>query len=96
MLGERSMMDFGLLYEAYDFPRDLYITESGGRLRVRRSTRGRGGLYRNALHVHYKKILGLTTHPIWWGWEPLRDGAKADLPPFHDNTDLEEAIQSIT
>jgi hypothetical protein len=81
-LGSRSMSEFGLLYEAYDFPRDVYVTESGGRLRERRGTRGRGGLYRASLDVRYQKIIGLTTHPEWWGWDEPPRGAQPAPPPF--------------
>jgi hypothetical protein len=67
-LGSRSMKEFGLLYEGYDLPRDRYITDSGGKLRIVENTRGRGGLRRNEIEndVQYSNILGLLTHPLWW------------------------------
>lgn len=68
VLGSRSMKEFGLLYEAYDFPRDLYITDSGGNIRVKENTRGRAGLKREDMEssIKYSHILGILTHPLWW------------------------------
>ncbi len=67
-LGSRSMEEFGLLYEGYDLPRDRYITDSGGKLRIIENTRGRGGLRRNEIEsdIPYSNILGILTHPLWW------------------------------
>lgn len=67
-LGSRSMKEFGLIYEGYDLPRDRYITDSGGKLRIIENTRGRGGLRRNEIEsdIPYSHILGLLTHPLWW------------------------------
>lgn len=67
-LGSRSMKEFGLLYEGYDLPRDIYITDSGGELRVIEGTRGRGGRRREEIDIDlpYGNILGILTHPLWW------------------------------
>lgn len=66
-LGSRSMKEFGLLYEGYDLPRDVYVTDSGGNLRVIENTKGRAGLRRSEMEeLPYKTILGVLTHPIWW------------------------------
>lgn len=67
-LGHVSMHDFGLAYEAYDLPRDLYFTDSGGTLRRRTNTRGRAGLRRREMDPGpaYPDITGILTHPIWW------------------------------
>lgn len=67
-LGDVSMGELGLEYEAYDLPRDEYLTDSGGRLRYKRHTRGRAGLRRNELESppSDKAIVGLLTHPVWW------------------------------
>lgn len=67
-LGEVSMAELGLEYEAYDLPRDVYVTDSGGRLRYKRGTRGRGGLRRKQLAEPppYAQIVGLLAHPVWW------------------------------
>ncbi len=43
-IGTRSMAEFGLTYEGYDLPRDVYITDSGGRLKVVHDAAGRAGL----------------------------------------------------
>lgn len=70
-LGNVSMHELGLEYEAYDLPRDLYLTDSGGTLRKRLNTRGRAGLRRGELDPPppYPHITGILTHPIWWDFE---------------------------
>jgi hypothetical protein len=75
-IGYTSMETLQLDYEAYDLPRDHYITDSGGNLRVRKNTRGRAGLRRNEMSnpPQYKKVVGILTHPIWWNFD-------ADAPP---------------
>lgn len=67
-LGAVSMSEFGLEYEAYDIPRDVYVTDSGGTLRQRRNTRGRAGKRRAEMGQPppYPAIVGILTHPIWW------------------------------
>lgn len=63
-VGERSMADFGLEYEAYEIGRDVYITDVGGTIRTERGGRGTrefGRLDRDRGHV----VIALT-HPIWW------------------------------
>ena len=67
-LGRTPMAAFGLEYESYDLPRDLYITDSGGRPRIVRNTRGRNGLRRaeNPDWVPHAHIVGILTHPEYW------------------------------
>jgi hypothetical protein len=67
-LGRTPMAMFGLEYESYDLPRDLYITESGGRPRILRDTRGRNGLRRWECpdRVPHGHIVGILTHPQYW------------------------------
>lgn len=64
-LGEFKLSEFELTYEAYDFHRDLYITDSGGALRCMKDAPGR-----NISHGHSKNgyVVGILTHPIWWGF----------------------------
>ena len=62
-LGERSMSDFGLEYEAYDIARDVYTTDSGGNLRVRQQLKGRRNFGRTPGRG---ETIGVLTHPIWW------------------------------
>jgi len=62
-LGEVSMFDFGLEYEAYDIARDTYVTDSGGNLRVREQLRGRRDFGRTPGRG---ETVGMLTHPIWW------------------------------
>ena len=75
-IGFTSMSTLQLEYEAYDLPRDHYITDSGGNLRVRKNTRGRAGMRRKELPTppKYKKVVGILTHPVWWNFD-------ADAPP---------------
>ena len=42
-IGTRSMSEFGLSYEGYDLPRDVYLTDSGGTLKAVHDTAGRAG-----------------------------------------------------
>jgi hypothetical protein len=67
-VGTRSMAEFGLAYEGYDLPRDVYISDSGGRLRVETDTQGRAGLRRHEMDPPpaYGKVVGILTHPVWW------------------------------
>lgn len=62
-LGQLSMFDFGLEYEAYDIARDVYHTDSGGRIRTRTNTRGRRSFGRKG---HDGQVVGVLTHPEWW------------------------------
>jgi hypothetical protein len=80
-LGDISMEALDLEYEAYDLPRDEYVTDSGGRLRYKRNTRGRGGLRRTELAVEptYGTIIGALTHPVWWDLSKLGGRALSDL-----------------
>ncbi len=69
---------FGLDYEAYDIPRDTYVSDSGGNLRVRRNTRGMGSLRRKQMdNPPPYHVLGILTHPIWWD---MTQDAPADSP----------------
>lgn len=70
-LGRTPMAELGLRYEGYDLPRDLYLTDSGGNLRIRRHTRGRAGLARERLEgmPNYGRIVGILTHPVWWDFD---------------------------
>jgi hypothetical protein len=62
-LGEYSMYDFGLEYEAYDISKDIYHTDSGGNLRIRNNTIGRRNFGRGN---KAGSVVGVLTHPIWW------------------------------
>lgn len=86
-LGAVSMSEFGLEYEAYDIPRDRYVTDSGGSLRVRQNTRGRGGLRRKELDrvFPYGEIVGTLTHPVWWDFQ-------RDAPPGREARSLPELL----
>ncbi|WP_200348351.1 sulfotransferase family protein [Halochromatium glycolicum] len=63
-LGEISMFDYGLEYEAYDIAKDYYHTESGGIMRLRESTFGRRPFGRASQDKG--SVCGVLTHPIWW------------------------------
>lgn len=67
-LGVVPMSAFGLEYEAYDLPRDIYVTDSGGRPRLVKNTRGRGGVRRQhqALAIPFEHVVGILTHPEYW------------------------------
>ena len=65
-LGQYSMREFGLEYEAYDIARDIYHTDSGGTLRVRNMTRGRRVFGREP---GAGQLVGILTHPIWWSFQ---------------------------
>ena len=57
---------FNLTYEAYDFYKDLYITDSGGFLRWKKNEVGRDvshGVSKNT------SVVGILTHPIWWDFD---------------------------
>jgi len=73
-LGSIDGLSLGLIYEAYDYPRDLYISDSGGRPRMIRGTRGQRGLRKDGLEetgreVPFPSLCGILTHPIWWDFE---------------------------
>ena len=80
-LGTIDMAAHGLGYEAYDYPRDVYASDSGGRPRVRRRTRGIRGLRRAELdfEVPFPFLCGALTHPVWWDFK--RTDAPASLFP---------------
>ena len=63
-LGEVSMKDFGLEYEAYDIARDSYYTDSGGKPRMRKNLPGRKSFGR--LDPGEGTVAGILTHPIYW------------------------------
>ena len=64
VLGEASMADFDLTYEAYDLHRHIYHTDSGGNLRTRENSKGRDRL--SAINHDSGNVVGVLTHPIWW------------------------------
>ncbi len=84
-MGSLDMADFGLSYEAYDLPRDVYVTDSGGRPRLILSTRGMNGYRRKQREelVPYAHIKGVLTHPIWWGFDK-----KSGMESFPDMDQL--------
>ena len=63
-LGSLRQEDFGLSYEAYDIHRDVYVSDSGGRLRCPLDAPGRRTFGRNDPERGH--VAGLLTHPIWW------------------------------
>jgi hypothetical protein len=63
-LGELSMYDFGLEYEAYEIFWDIYHTDSGGKLQVRKNRRGMRHFGRT--DPNRGSLVGILTHPIWW------------------------------
>lgn len=65
-LGEISMFDRGLEYEAYDIARDHYHTESGGKMRMRTDTVGRRPFGRAS--QERGSVCGILTHPVWWAF----------------------------
>lgn len=81
MVGTRSMREFDLAYEGYDLPRDIYISDSGGRLRVEADTPGRAGLRRHEMDPPppYRKVVGILTHPVWWD---LSEDGPGSRPEF--------------
>jgi len=66
-LGAISMREFGLEYEAYDYGKDVYHTESGGRMRTRYNTKGRPDPRR--ANRQNSTLHGILTHPIWWNFK---------------------------
>lgn len=63
-LGQLRQEEFGLEYEAYDIHRDLYISDSGGRMRGQRDAPGRRAFGRD--DRSRGSVAGILTHPIWW------------------------------
>ena len=63
-LGQISMSDLDLAYEAYDIARDVYISDSGGSLRCIRHAPGRRAFGRS--DPASGEVIGILTHPIWW------------------------------
>ncbi|MEX0703164.1 MAG: sulfotransferase [Planctomycetales bacterium] len=82
-LGTLPLERFGLAYEAYDLPRDRYLTEAGGRLRLKQDTRGQAGRCRAEMNVPppYEHIVGVLTHPIWWDFDATAPEGQ-ELPPL--------------
>lgn len=87
-VGELDPARFALTYEAYDLPRDLYLSDSGGSIRIRRNTRGLAGLRRKQMDdpPPYTNIVGILTHPVWWDME--HDAPSG--PTVHELEDLRE------
>jgi hypothetical protein len=77
------MSEFGLTYEGYDLPRDVYVSDSGGRLKVVTDTEGRGGLRRSEMSTPppYQRVIGILTHPVWWDFD-------REAPPGRPDTSL--------
>lgn len=87
-VGKLPVELFGLDYEAYDIPRDTYVSDSGGNLRVRRNTRGMGSLRRKQMdNPPPYHVLGILTHPIWWDMTQ-------DAPSDVDLVGLEDLVGS--
>ncbi len=63
-IGQVKMSDFGLLYEAYDIARDIYITDSGGHLKSIRNVPGRRPFGRTDPSIG--QVVAILTRPIWW------------------------------
>ena len=63
-LGSLRYADLDLVYEAYDIARDIYITDSGGRLRATRNAPGRRSFGRS--DPGSGEVVGILTHPLWW------------------------------
>jgi hypothetical protein len=62
---KRKLMyeDFFLEYEAYEFPKIRYISDSGGVIREKKFTKAHTSYLE--LYKNYN-INGVLTHPIWW------------------------------
>lgn len=78
-IGTRSMAEFGLTYEGYDLPRDIYISDSGGKLVAVADTPGRAGKSRAELSVPYRKVVGILVHPCWWDLESTPPRRREDV-----------------
>jgi hypothetical protein len=80
-IGTRSMAEFGLTYEGYDLPRDVYISDSGGKLKVVADTPGRAGRSRAELgeSVPYRHVVGILTHPCWWDLDHPKPRRREDV-----------------
>lgn len=74
-LGTLNMSELGLEYEAYDYGKNHYQTDSGGIMRHRENTVSRSP------HCNPSKrkfiLDGILTHPIWWSTEEINE-----LPPI--------------
>lgn len=67
-LGSLRYADLGLVYEAYDIARDIYISDSGGRLRATRNAPGRRTFGRS--DPSSGEVIGVLAHPVWWDFGP--------------------------
>lgn len=94
-LGRTSMADFGLAYEAYDLHRDVYITESGGRPRLVKNTRGRNGLRRDEATdaTRHGHVVGILTHPIYWDVHRNADHVFPDFGALEDDYSARQALR---
>lgn len=63
-LGEVSMFDFGLEYEAYEIFWDIYHSDSGGHFQTKLNRNG----MRHFGRTDKKRgsLVGVLTHPVWW------------------------------
>ncbi len=80
-LGITPLSALGLTYEAYDIPRDIYTSDSGGKLKTHEGTLGRAGKSRHEFNDRYpySQIVGVLTHPVWWDFE--RDAIPQESEP---------------
>ncbi|HET7386186.1 MAG TPA: hypothetical protein VFJ19_05915 [Nocardioidaceae bacterium] len=65
-VGTRSMHDFGLAYEGYDIPRDAYITDTGGQVRMVPDRAGRGRHRHETPDLRYGHVTAILAHPSRW------------------------------
>lgn len=63
-LGSVKMSELGLNYEAYDIRPDIYVSDSGGRLRCILNLPGRGRFCRK--ESSNGQVVVVLTHPVWW------------------------------
>lgn len=63
-LAQLSMFDYGLEYESYDLFWDLYHTDSGGELQLRKRRNGRRHFARK--DRARGSLVGMLCHPIYW------------------------------
>lgn len=66
-LGEISMFDFGLEYEAYEIYWDVYHTDSGGSRQTKYNRRGMRQF--GQTNGKIDSLVGVLAHPIWWNFD---------------------------
>ena len=68
-LGSLTMVEAGLLYEAYGFSSDVYTTDSGGKLRCLIDPPGWSEhIEKFNPSYEYKLSNYILTHPVWWNF----------------------------